>query len=697
MAESPLSLSGDIEGDGFSPAKWIKLAVGLVVIAAATFAGYWYFLRDDGPATTAAKQETATVTKGQLVSSLTTTGTAASSLTSKLTFQSSGQVKSVSATIGQKVTAGTELARLDDRDAQRKIDSAGVSLESAKLRLQQLKEPPKPADVAAAQQSVTSSNQSVISSQQSVISATGQLLTAQQNLVSAQANLDKAQQPPSTADLAAADATLTSAQVSLTNANNAVSTAWSNLLNAQRVFCGYAGQDLSKPTVVNINQAPCYLQDLPLRQQSMDDLASFIRAPGGSGSGIDAAVQAASSLLSANNSYVSSRGSVSTAEKNLESAQAKRDALVAGATSAEIEQLRGTIRSAQASIDTANAGIRTAQAGVETARAGLTSAQAKLDALYAGTSGTDIALQEQSVKSAEISYQTAVDALTGLVIKAPFDGVVGAVGINVGDQAGTATAAFTLTNPDAVRVDLAVSEADITNIKAGQFGIATFDAFQGSFYLVKVTAVGNTPTVTQGVVTYPVQAQILRGTALQENAAELVKVSSALTSLGGFSRAAGGGAGAAGGGASRTPGAGAAGRTPPANFTPGAGAAGGAGALAAFTAGPLPSTGMNASVILVIDIKTDTILVPTGAVKRQGRTSYVNLLKDDGTIEQRTVVTGGADGTNTAITSGLAEGDRVVTSAIAATGTRTATVTAGGAGGFQAPPGGGNAAPGGVR
>ena len=113
------------------------------------------------------------------------------------------------------------------------------------------------------------------------------------------------------------------------------------------------------------------------------------------------------------------------------------------------------------------------------------------------------------------------------------------------------------------------------------------------------------------------------------------------------------------GGSMSTSGSGAPGGTPGAGRTPGAGGAGSGGGAAGANQ-VLPSPGMNASITLVLDVKEDVLLLPTTAVRRQGRASFVYKLKDDGTFEQVTVTTNGSDSTNTAIATGLNEGDAVI-------------------------------------
>lgn len=642
-----------------------RLAV--LILGAAAVAGmgagvYFWQFAGDGASSSSAKPETTAVTRGQLVNSFTTTGTANAMLSSKLNFSSAGRVKSISVAVGDKVTAGQELARLDDRDAQRKLESAKANLSVAQLKLEQMQAPPSQADVAAANQAVVSAQQQEASAQQSIISAQAQVATAQ-------ANLDKATRGPAAADVVAADASVTQAQTALQNAKNAVDTAWSALVNAQRTYCSQQSH------LLNI----CYAASIPLSSQSVIDLNGQLKLASGTSSDIAALVSAVNGLLQANTSYQNAQNAVSPAQQNLASAQAKRQALDAPPNAADLAVLQAAVKTAQGS-------LANAQSGVGAAHAAVTSAQAKLAELLAGVKATDLALQQQSVQLAQISLQQAQDALDDLVLKAPFDGEVGALSVNVGDQAGGSVAAMTLSNPSGMRVDLTVSESDVSNLKAGQFGVVTFDALPGRTYLVKVIGVSTVATVTQGVVTYPVQAQVLSGQSLTENTAQLTPLlsglqtllgsarSSASTAGGGFTGGAGDQAGQAPRfqgtpGAQRTPNPS---RTPNASRTPNGGGtgtnAGGPGTnaaafLQALANQPLPSPGMTANVVVLLEVKENALLVPSSAIRRQGRTAYVNVVKADGSYEQRDVTTGGANTTQTVITDGLQEGETILASA----------------------------------
>jgi HlyD family secretion protein len=95
---------------------------------------------------------------------------------------------------------------------------------------------------------------------------------------------------------------------------------------------------------------------------------------------------------------------------------------------------------------------------------------------------------------------------------------------------------------------------------------------------------------------------------------------------------------------------------------------------------------MSAAVNIIVNVKDNVLSVPFAAVQTQNGQQYVRVLKN-GAVENVNVTTGISSDTNTEITSGLNEGDAVVT-AVATSGSTTSTTTAspfgilrGGAGG----------------
>jgi multidrug efflux pump subunit AcrA (membrane-fusion protein) len=378
-------------------------------------------------------------------------------------------------------------------------------------------------------------------------------------------------------------------------------------------------------------------------------------------------VKATTSLISANSSYKNAQASKSSADNAIGSAEAdietaKNDLAEAknGPSSADIAAADVAVASAQLALDDANAkldelkqgstqdDLDDAQRNVDVATAGLVVAQAKRDDVYAGTDSSEIDLQREQVRQAELSVEQARKNLDKAQIIAKFDGSVAALTIEVGEEvsAGGADAAITLNTPDALRLDMTISESDVLDVEVGQSGIALFDAVGETPFPIVIDSVGTNPTTTQGVITYKAQARIL--TELPTGAA-----------------------GALPSGASRR-GAALAG-TPVPGGTPSADT----GELpvgADTSAKPLP--GMNASVTITVAQAQDVLTVPAQAIQTEGFRSVVEVQKDDGSTEKVAVQTGLTDGTNTEITQGLEEGQTIVITSRTATSAQ-ATQTAG--------------------
>lgn len=83
--------------------------------------------------------------------------------------------------------------------------------------------------------------------------------------------------------------------------------------------------------------------------------------------------------------------------------------------------------------------------------------------------------------------------------------------------------------------------------------------------------------------------------------------------------------------------------------------------------------GMSVSAAIITDMKQDVLLVPNAAVKSNG-TQYVEVLTGT-TPQSQPVETGLSNDTMTEITSGIKEGDKVVTQTISANTTNTTTQT----------------------
>ena len=737
MAEATLDYDEFLDGTG---GKWkrrlIIASVAFVIAAAAAFFAWKHWMR--GGSEAAAPEFTeGTVATGNVTKTISTSGTVSAEKTSNLNFSSSGKVTSVNVALGQQVKDGDVLATIDPTSAQNSLRTAQAGLASAQARLTTLLQGSTASELASADQSVSQAQASYDKAVQALATlkeppAATDIEAAQQGVTSAQAKLQTAVEARLNLNKTAADdvakaqdnlsdanSGLTSAQQALDDANSSLSTAQGALYNLETSYCPDAGVSF------------CSVHMAPL---SSSDASALLTVSTGSD---PVRGQAAQSVLTANDKYraaLSARdkasAGVTSANKAVTTAQSALTDAQGEPSAAQIATANAGVTGAQSDLDAANKklsdlqvgpaqqDLNDAQGAIDQANVALIAAKAKRDETYAGSTASDIASQRSAVEQAQVSVDNAQKTVDDTQLTAPFDGTVAALNVQVGDIAGSGsgssgssgtgtTAAIVLNTPDLVVLNLTVSETDYPNVKVGNTGTATFEALPNQVFPFTIDSLGVNPTTTQGVVTYQAKAHLLTGAA----------AASALGAL----RPSGAGNGATG----RGPAATQADATPGANTTPraaatpgvdvpGAGAGPGAGrtrglgqqgAAAAATGKPAP--GMNATVTIVVDQRSNVTTVPAKAVQARGRESYVTVKNDDGTTQDVTVTTGLSDTTNTEITSGLTEGQTIeipgkatttsTTQALPATGNTGGGFRFGGGGGGGGGAGGGGAGAGGGR
>lgn len=132
------------------------------------------------------------------------------------------------------------------------------------------------------------------------------------------------------------------------------------------------------------------------------------------------------------------------------------------------------------------------------------SAKAQLEAKSAGTSQTDIATQEVAVRLAEATLNQKQQLLKNAPLTAPFDGVIDSVSVNVGEQVSEGKGVMTIVNMKQFRINARVDESDVARIAVGQPAVVTVDALPNQNMTAHVAFIGAIPTISQGVVNYPI-------------------------------------------------------------------------------------------------------------------------------------------------------------------------------------------------
>ena len=133
------------------PRRWLLLGLLIAIAVAAVLA--WYFTRSE-EVVEVSEPETTRAFLGRLTSSVELSGSAAAARTSALSFDMSGEVGSVDVEIGDEVARGDVLARLEESDTNRQLETAEVQLELARLRLEELIESPAASQIAASERAL---------------------------------------------------------------------------------------------------------------------------------------------------------------------------------------------------------------------------------------------------------------------------------------------------------------------------------------------------------------------------------------------------------------------------------------------------------------------------------------------------------------------------------------------------------------
>ena len=402
---------------------------------------------------------------------------------------------------------------------------------------------------------------------------------------------------------------------------------------------------------LGLNQI-CRNASLPLSEASLKSLSDTIDS---TTSASTVVAERSKDFIKTNSSYVKTLDSRDVAAANLVSATAKRSSLDNPLSESESSQLLAAIKSAEAT---------------------LTSALRKKDDLLDGPSENDIKLQELNIAKAKQSVDQAQGTLTDMVLLAPFSGQIGAVNVSEGVWVTASTSAFSLVNLDSVGVDLTVSESDFIGLAPGDIGMAIFDSIPDQPFIIELGNITSMPQITQGIVTYPAQAEFLN---LRQSAEILPRLGSLLQGSNG-SLITGPSPGMGSGidiQALRQCATQVIGRdvSDPSDLTPkemgqireecisGNVTGGGRPANLNDSNGTRikPAIGMNASVTMLLEIKEDVLIVPTRAIQSDNGREVVTVISQDQTTTTNVPVrTGITNGDQTEIISGLEEGQVVL-------------------------------------
>ncbi len=130
----------------------VLIVVGALTAAGGYF-GYNYFL-GSAKAEETPNRQVVQVTRGTLETTVSTVGSLTMPNQSKLGFAAGGTVTEVNVKVGDKIEKGEVLAKLDTSSLERAVEQARITLNTAEINLEEVRNPYTAADIADAEASV---------------------------------------------------------------------------------------------------------------------------------------------------------------------------------------------------------------------------------------------------------------------------------------------------------------------------------------------------------------------------------------------------------------------------------------------------------------------------------------------------------------------------------------------------------------
>src|SRR5437867_4946182 len=610
------------------PRRAVAVAVAVLVLGGA-FAVMRVGGESDGDV------RTASVTRAALRQTISAPGVLTTAGDIRLAFKVPGKLAQVGVTVGQRVSAGQALAKLDTTDLEIALAQAQAAVQSAQARYDQVAAGASPEDVNLARQAVDNAGRTLEEARR----------TADNDVATAQQSLSRIRN-----GYAASRTTFTSLAQSVANDAGAlqamVATAKqqtgplaNDIQNSSRQTTDVLAArnsviqaDASVATAVSTSagQLQSALDDYAAARDGI--LAAILRFDSALAAGADtaglasdyqlagvaysaAAAKLAGALDATSASLAAAQVTISLAQASLSNAitrtyldleQSRTEALALQSTLTATTQAIGALKAklAQtaaslqvvgdavsgayaAAVQSSAAAQERSNAAVVNAQNGLGSAQASLARTAAAPRAFDIAAAYAAVLGAQAAGQQAQANLDAATLRAPSAAIVAQVNNRVGEQLAPAGAFMVLQNVSAFVVRVTVGESAIALLEVGQPATVTIDALGKATALSgRVTAIDPGATVQLGIPVY--------GADVTLDAPD-----------------------------------------------------------------PRVRAGMSGTASVVVASKPDALVVPAVAIRSQGGRRSVQVLREGKLVDIEITVGISADGM-TEIASGLREGDRVV-------------------------------------
>ncbi len=455
-----------------------KLIIGTIFVAVAI--GGVVVYRSRSGATAQAKSVFAAVKRDTLIVSVTGSGHVSVSNQLDVKPKASGELVAVPVVAGQAVAAGTLLASIDIRDAQKAVRDAATNLESAQLALTKLKQPPDALTILQAENAIAQSNETKRNAQDALDRSFEDGFNEVAN-----AFLDL-------------PAVMTGLQDMLYSSSIAGGNRQWNIDFYTEAVRPYESRVL------------VYKNDVDEKYQaaraSYNAAFETYKTTGSSSKSdvIDALVTNVAETARQIADAVKSTNNLIQFYKDKLTEQSLRPNPAADGHLTTLAGYTGKVNGHLTTLLSRTRSIQDNRAAIVTADRQIAEKTASLGKLRAGPDALDVQSQALTITQREQALSDARQHLVDYTVRAPFDGILSTVAVKRGDTVGTGTAIATLITKQRT-AEVTLSEVDVARIRVGQKATITFDALPGLSVTGNVAEVATVGTVSQGVVTYVVK------------------------------------------------------------------------------------------------------------------------------------------------------------------------------------------------
>ncbi len=440
--------------------------IATVFLILAVIPGLYFGYKKLGGGSAATHYVLAAVQQGTIITSVSGSGQVSVSNQVDVKPKISGDIIYVGVKNGQEVRAGTLLAQLDTRDAQKAVRDAQIALESAQLQLEKLKLN-QSRDLTSLQNDIENAQDAMTSSREDGFNKVSDaFLDLPDILIGIRGILY--------------DSTV--------GTSNQVNTgAYQDLMDRY---------DLMK-LVVMINQATSdYLASAEKYDKNLDDykIATRYSPAGQITSLIDETLETARTMAQ---TVKDEQNLLDAVVSSLKQYQQKRQIPQA------ITQYQSDISGYIGKLNGFISGLLNIQNTIKNNEQKLENAQQDLD-MAKKFNPFDVVSQENTVKQKEAALTDARENLSDCYIRAPFAGVVANIDVERGDSVSGSTAVATVITKQQI-AEITLNEVDVAKIKASQKATLTFDAIPNLSIAGEVSEIDALGTVSQGVVSYAVK------------------------------------------------------------------------------------------------------------------------------------------------------------------------------------------------